>query len=198
MPMNCMPNQATYSWCFTIGDDDTIGPVIAFAESCMVRAGDNSFSIVVGLADNDGVFDDLSMDTTGQGLIAHITANAGTPRDYWIPMQIIAVTESIGVPGDSIYWAQTAPGAIPGSEIVAGMTLCYEIWMHDNDFDFNNPIDRQFAISETHCCYVYNNVPPSLIVSVAPAGSFVSCRCADQSIELELDPTRGTRARGFS
>ncbi len=182
-PMNCPANVAVYSWCFIIGDDDTIGPELLWADTCYTFEGNDTFTITVGLADENGIYDDASTDTTGQGIIAHITFHrGGLTTEYWLPMDIFAVTESLGAPRDSIYWASTIPGDIPSSELGAWDSLCYEIWAYDNDFDFDNPIDRQRSISATHCCVIYDTNPPLLVAIETPAGAYNSCVGAEQGI----------------
>jgi len=173
-PYNCPANENIIEWCFNIGDDDTIGPEMIIADGCTIRANLDSFAIMVAMSDINGLYDDTTtIDTTGQGLIAHFFGDV----EYWLPMEIIAEEESIGVPGDTMYWLATSPGAIPASEIQSGMVLCYQIYARDNDFDFSNPIDRQLAITDTLCCTVYNDVPPTIEVTVAPENNYVSCIC---------------------
>ncbi|RKZ29719.1 hypothetical protein DRQ36_07785, partial [bacterium] len=189
-PFNCAPNETTYHWCFIIGDDDTTGPEVVVWDSCeAIIAGDTAFSIMVALGDVSGVFDDGTTDTLGQGLLAHFLADPGSGfPDYWLPMDMSAELDTLGIsPGDSLYWAWTTPGAIPGSEIISGMELCYEIWAHDNDFDFDNPDDRQLAVEGTLCCNVVNDIPPGIIITVAPDGDYVSCRCDTVQVELHDD-----------
>ncbi len=182
-PFNCPPNDTTIDWCFTIGDDDTTGPEIVIPDSCYVRADYDGFFITLALSDADGVFDDASTDTTGQGLMVEFFTATNT---YWIPMDIDSVVEYSGPDFDSLYWASTAPGAIPEADLVSGMFFGYIVWSHDNDFDFDNPDDRQAAISDTHWCVVYNDIPPVIVVSIAPDSSYVSCLCPEQSIEIEF------------
>ena len=183
-PYNCPPNDTVYSWCFFIGDDDTIGPECVWVDSCYLFEGNDTFSILVGLADLDGVFDDASIDTTtGQGIIAHfILFGATGTTDYWVPMDIEDVTWDISVPGDSIYWAISEPGAIPADSLGAWDSLCFEIWSYDDDFDFDNPDDRQMAICGYHCCTIYDTIPPVIVAVETPEGVFTSCVGLDQAI----------------
>jgi len=186
-PYNCPPNQGTIEWCWEIGDDDTIGPELIMPDSCYVRANYDEFFISVALTDPSGVYDDdVTVDTTGQGLLAQFFVGDSPPVVYWLPMSIDSVVEYAGPEGDSLYWASTVPGAIPGHEIVDGMVFGYVIWAHDNDFDFENPLDRQLSVSDTQWCVVFNDVPPEIVIDVAPHGSYVSCLCPDQSIELRF------------
>lgn len=182
-PYNCPPNDTFIEWCFTIADDDTVGPVVVVPDSCYVRANYDQFQIVVALSDPDGVYDDGSIDTTGQGLIAQFFTATTT---YLLPMEIDSVVEYLGAEGDSLYWASTTPGAIPAADIISGMSFGYIIWSHDNDFDFDNPSDRQLSVSDTNWCVVYNNIPPEVVIDVAPNGTFVSCLCPNQSIVISL------------
>ncbi|MCK5832219.1 hypothetical protein KAH81_00965 [bacterium] len=182
-PYNCAPNGTSIEWCFNIGDDDTVGPVVVIPDSCYVRANYDQFQIVIGVTDPDGIFDDASIDTLGQGLLAEFFTSTTT---YWLPMEIDSVIEYAGPEGDSIYWISTTPGAIPDSDIISGMFFGYIIWSHDNDFDFDNLIDRQLAVSDTHWCVIYNDIPPEITVNIAPDQSWVSCLCPNQSIELEF------------
>ncbi len=182
-PYNCPPNVATYDWCFTIGDDDTLGPQVVWFDTCYSFEGNDTFTIMVGLADEDGIFDDASTDTTGQGLMGHFTFHrAGGTTDYWIPLDISDVQDTIDVPGDTIYWAMTEAGIIPPDSLGAWDSLCYEIWAYDNDFDFDNPIDRHRLISETHCCVIYDTLPPVIVAFETPEGTYTSCRGLEQAI----------------
>lgn len=183
-PMNCPANEITYNWCFTIGDDDTIGPELVIADTCFTFEGNDTFSILVALADENGIYDDATtMDTTGQGLLARFTFYRGAGEtEYWLPMEIVDTEESIGVPGDTLYWAMTERGIIPPDSLGAWDSLCYEIWTHDNDFDFDNSDDRQLEISGTFCCRIYDTSPPQLVAIETPDGIFNSCVGEEQGI----------------
>lgn len=182
-PYNCEANDTTYSWCFRIGDDDTTGPTYVWLDTCYSYEGNDTFSVIAGIADEDGVFDDSSTDTTGQGLMAHFVFTRATgTTDYWLPMEIVDIQDTSGVPGDTIYWAMTERSIIPPDSLGAWDTLCYTIWAHDNDFDFDNPVDRHMLVSDTICCTIYDTLAPELVAIETPDSSYTSCEGLEQNI----------------
>ncbi len=166
----CPFNDTTISFCFEIGDDDTTGPTFAF-DSCAWPAFSESLYVTVFIDDPSGVYDD-GTDTSGQGVYVEIDTIGTFDPEFTTIIQM----DRDSLVGDMFY---SMPGAFPSERLREGMHFCYRVFAYDNDFDFSNEDDREQAVSDTSCCFIYNTDPPVLTVLDPVDGSYYSCTCED-------------------
>lgn len=188
----CPPNSDTIVWCFTIGDDDTMGPEIVFyenlpvADSCLWPAFDPTWAIECSLWDTSGVYDD-DTDTLGQGIFV-IVDTAGCPTlepGGFLEIEQMELNPS-GYPEG---WAKTAPGAF--DLYPPGVWVYFVIYAYDNDFDFDTTFDRALAISECGSCFFHDIEPPTVWAIDPQDGWFISCPCDSQKIEIGIHDFNG-------
>ncbi|MBN1754641.1 gliding motility-associated C-terminal domain-containing protein [bacterium] len=163
MATYCPPNCTTFSWSFTIGDDDTLPPDCAFFP-CTTYA-ESTFIITVVFDDTSGIFDD-DTDTTGQGIFLIYdldgTVDFAT-GDYAQIMQMELQADGVtAISGPLGGFAETD-------------TFVYMIRVCDNDFDFSNSRDRSCTFCGPGSCTIVNNEPPQWMIISPEDESYYSC-----------------------
>ena len=114
---------------FTVGDDDTVGPVIgSFVLSPLLPEDDDSITVTCTIADLSGVFDD-NTGSNGQGIYLLWT------NDNWNTQHEILMSTT----GVATQYQTDNP--IPSQP--KGTTVKYKVHAHDNDYDNNNASDRK-------------------------------------------------------
>ncbi|MCD6501571.1 gliding motility-associated C-terminal domain-containing protein [bacterium] len=171
----CGANDTTYSWSFSVLDDDTVGPSFSNFSPTAFWSG-IAANVGVTISDPSGVFDDAT-DLGGQGVYLIWDSDGSLSNGGESIVQMDRTT------GDQ--FATVAPIG----PFAAGDSPIFCISAFDNDFDFMEIEDRAKAISDS--------VRPELIIGQGPIaellypahGSYSSCD--DGRIEILLTDPEG-------
>ncbi|RKZ35269.1 hypothetical protein DRQ33_00035 [bacterium] len=177
----CPANDTVFSWCFYVGDDDSIAPEITLEDSCFWPGMVTDFYIACTLSDSSGIYDDAT-DTAGQGIfVVYDTTNCPEMETG----DFLGIEQMVYTPVDS-YWgtAITPTGAFP--QFPPGTHLYYIIYAYDNDFDFENELDRAQAYSVCGTCYFHDIDPPTIWAIDPDSGYFYSCTCGTQELLIGM------------
>ncbi len=180
----CPPNDTVISWCFYVGDDDTVGPEITTIDSCSWPGFSTDFFVSCTLMDSSGIYDD-NTDTSGQGIFLIYDTTGCPDLESGNYMGIVQMIYSAI---DSIHGtAETPPGAFP--QFPPGTHLYYVIYAYDNDFDFDTTGDRAQSHSACDSCYFHDIYPPEITLIDPQDGFFYACSCGTQGLDFVLlDP----------
>ncbi|HHS49914.1 MAG TPA: hypothetical protein ENN07_02245 [candidate division Zixibacteria bacterium] len=157
----CGANEATFAWSFHIIDDDTLPPE----------------------------FSDISPDTFWSGIAEFVTAVITDPSGIYEP-SVQLVWSAVGDFSDETivpmarFVGDTFITTEPIGPFFAGDVPAFVISAYDDDFDFENPLDRTRGVSYT--------MNPLLIIGQGPVaellhpddGAFSSCAAGDIIIRI--------------
>ncbi|MBN2541236.1 gliding motility-associated C-terminal domain-containing protein [bacterium] len=163
-PDTCDPNMDTITWCFYIGDDDTIPPYWN-CMPCSVYA-ESTFRIQIELFDDlSGIFDDES-GLAGQGIV--LGYNVGGTVD-------IPTGDTIG----TVQMTLQPDGRTAISELIgpfaAGVEVVYQVRVCDNDTDFSYYSDRECTYAGPCTCIVVESQKPDWSIIMPNDDEYYSC-----------------------
>ncbi|MCD6502524.1 hypothetical protein J7L01_07965, partial [bacterium] len=170
-PDYCEPNGSSVSWSFTVADDDTLGPN-TFEFGPQFESTQTPLYLQARIADPSGVHAaQLIWDNDGE---VDVSANG--------PVAMDSVGGSFRPSDGSWIWRTTAPiGSFNTT-----MTITYRVTATDEDFDFQNAIDRSSASADSICPILGG--PTASPVTPLP-DEITSC--ADQEIVISLTDNDG-------
>jgi hypothetical protein len=167
----CGSNDSVFSWSFIILDDDTIGPTIT---NILPTAFYSGFAehLRADVTDPSGVYDD---NTSNQGMFL-IWDRDGSLSDGGESIVQMSLES-----GDT-YISDSPIGPFDIGDIPA---FC--IVAHDNDFDFEDTLDRAFTVSDTVFPILIEGFGPLASLLFPSDSSWISCDSGPIVIAIE-DP----------
>jgi len=165
----CESNDSIYSWSFIILDDDTVGPEIVNIEPTEVYSGFGA-DVRADVTDPSGVFDD---NTSAQGMYL-IWDTDGSLSDGGENLAQMSLES-----GDT-YISETPIGPFNIGDVPV---FC--IVAHDDDYDFEDTLDRAVTVSDTIYPLLIEGSGPRAALIFPTDSTWISCDSGPIVISLE-------------